>query len=168
MRQKPDNRPELSPAFQGCRPMSDEAGYHFAGFILIIHGVYHFQGERDKMRFRHFQLPGVVRAAVDTRIQPWHRYHTFLGIILLRYNKEAAQYNPHSTPGVRVYRAVEDSRQILQLDVETFYQYANMLLDQIAANVRFFFGFPRGRKTKRGKRRQIRRQITFGAFNLRD
>lgn len=105
--------------------------------------------ERDKMKFRHFQLPGAVRAAVNSRIQPWHRYHTFLGIILGRYNREAAKYNPHPTPGVRVYRAVEDSHQILQLDVETFYQYANMLLDQIAANVRFFFGFPRGRKTKR-------------------
>jgi hypothetical protein len=39
-------------------------------------------------------------------------------------------------------------RERLQLEVETFYLFANMLLDQIAANVRFFFGFTRGRKTK--------------------
>jgi hypothetical protein len=100
------------------------------------------------VKFRHFQLPGTVRAAVDSRIQPWHRYHTFLGIILLRYKKEAAKYDPHPTPGVRIYHAEEDPRQILQLDVETFYQYANMLLDQIAENIRFFFGFPRLKPTR--------------------
>jgi hypothetical protein len=32
-------------------------------------------------------------------------------------------------------------------DVEAFYQYSNMMLDQIAENVRFFFGFPRAKET---------------------
>jgi hypothetical protein len=39
-------------------------------------------------------------------------------------------------------------RAYLQLEVETFYLFANMLLDQIAINIRFFFGFTCGRKTK--------------------
>lgn len=99
------------------------------------------------MKFRHFQL-GAVRGAVDSRIQPWHRYHGFLIIIRERYEAEAKKYDPHPKPGVRVYRVTEDLRQRLQLEVETFYLFANMMLDQIAANVRFFFGFPRRGKTK--------------------
>jgi hypothetical protein len=103
--------------------------------------------EFAKMKFRHFQLPGTVRAAVDSRIQPWHRYHGFLSIIKQRYEAEAAKYDPCPVPGTRVYRVNEDPRQKLQLDVETFYLYANMMLDQIAENVRFFFGFSRATKT---------------------
>ncbi len=99
------------------------------------------------MKFRHFRL-GNVRGAVNTRIQPWHRYHGFLTIIRERYEAEAKRYDPHPKPGVRVYRVTEDVRERLQLEVETFYLFANMLLDQIAANVRFFFGLARGRKTK--------------------
>ena len=99
------------------------------------------------MKFRHFQLPGAVRAAVDSRIQPWHRYHGFLTIILFRYQADAAKYDPHPAPGTRIYRVEEDPRQVLQMDVETFYQYSNMMLDQIAENVRFFFGFPNAAKT---------------------
>jgi hypothetical protein len=99
------------------------------------------------MKFRHFQL-GNVRGVVNSRIQPWHRYHGFLTIIRERYEAEAKRYDPHPKPGVRVYRVTEDVRELLQLEVETFYLYANMLLDQIAVNVRFFFGFPRGQKTK--------------------
>lgn len=99
------------------------------------------------MKFRHFQL-GAVRGAVDSRIQPWHRYHGFLTIIRERYEAEAKKYDPLPKPGVRVYRVTEDVRQRLQLEVETFYLFANMLLDQIATNVRFFFGFPRRVKTK--------------------
>ena len=95
------------------------------------------------MKFRHFELPGDVRAADNSRIQPWHRYHGFLIIILSRYKADAARYDPHPTPGTRIYRVEEDLWQVLQLDVETFYQYSNMMLDQIAENVRFFFGFPR-------------------------
>ena len=99
------------------------------------------------MKFRYFKLPDAVRAAVDSRIQPWHRYHGFLTIILLRYKANAAKYNPNPAPGTRIYRVEEDLRQILQLDVETFYQYSNMMLDQIAENVRFFFGFSLANKT---------------------
>jgi len=99
------------------------------------------------MKFRHFRL-GNVRGAVNTRIQPWHRYHGFLTIIRERYEAEAKRYHPHPKPGVRIYRVTEDVRERLQLEVETFYLFANMLLDQIAVNVRFFFGFTRGRKTK--------------------
>ena len=99
------------------------------------------------MKFRYFKLPDAVRAAVDSRIQPWHRYHGFLTIILLRYKANAAKYNPNPAPGTRIYRVEEDLRQILQLDVETFYQYSNMMLDQVAENVRFFFGFTRANKT---------------------
>jgi hypothetical protein len=99
------------------------------------------------MKFRHFNLPGTVRAAVNSRIQPWHRYHGFLTIILLRYKAAAAKYDPHPPPGTRIYRVEEDLRQVLQLDVETFYQYSNMMLDQIAENVRFFFGFPCANET---------------------
>jgi hypothetical protein len=99
------------------------------------------------MKFRHFRLDS-VRGAVNTRIQPWHRYHGFLTIIRERYEAEAKRYDPNPKPGVRVYRVTEDVRERLQLEVETFYLFANMLLDQIAANVRFFFGFTRGRKTK--------------------
>jgi hypothetical protein len=99
------------------------------------------------MKFRHFQLPGTVRAAVDSRIQPWHRYHGFLTIVLCRYKADAAKYDPHPAPGIRIYRVEEDLRQVLQLEVETFYQYSNMMLDQIAENVRFFFGFPLANKT---------------------
>src|ERR1035437_1116515 len=102
---------------------------------------------RGEMKFRHFQL-GEVRAVVNTRIQPWHRYHGFLTIIRERYEAEAKRYDPHPKPGVRVYRVTEDVRERLQLEVETFYLFSNMLLDQIAVNVRFFFGFTRGRKTK--------------------
>jgi hypothetical protein len=102
---------------------------------------------RGEMKFRHFRL-GNVRGAVNTRIQPWHRYHGFLTIILERYEAEAKRYDPHPKPGVRVYRVTEDVRERLQLEVETFYLFANMLLDQIAANVRFFFGFTCGSKTK--------------------
>lgn len=100
------------------------------------------------MKFRHFRLKNAVRAAVNSRIQPWHRYHGFLSIILARYEAERKRYEPHAPPGVRVYRVTEDLHQRLQLEVETFYLFANMMLDQIAANVRFFFGLPRGRKTK--------------------
>ncbi len=100
------------------------------------------------MKFRHFQLPGAVRGAVNSRIQPWHRYHGFLTIILSRYKADAAKYDPHPAPGVRIYRVEEDLRQVLQLNVETFYQYSNMMLEQIAENVRFFFGFPRANRTK--------------------
>jgi hypothetical protein len=99
------------------------------------------------MKFRHFRL-GNVRAAVNTRIQPWHRYHGFLTIIRERYETEAKRYDPHPKPGVRIYRVTEDVRERLQLEVETFYLFANMLLDQIAINIRFFFGFTCGRKTK--------------------
>lgn len=99
------------------------------------------------MKFRHFRL-GNVRGVVNSRIQPWHRYHAFLTIIRERYEAEAKGYDPHPKPGVRVYRVAEDPRERLQLEVETFYLFANMLLDQIAVNVRFFFGFPRNRKTK--------------------
>jgi hypothetical protein len=99
------------------------------------------------MKFRHFRL-GSVRGVVNTRIQPWHRYHGFLTIIRERYETEAKRYEPHPKPGVRIYRVTEDVRERLQLEVETFYLFANMLLDQIAVNVRFFFGFTRGRKTK--------------------
>jgi hypothetical protein len=99
------------------------------------------------MKFRHFRL-GNVRGAGNTRIQPWHRYHSFLTIIRERYEAEAKRYDPHPKPEVRVYRVTEDVRERLQLEVETFYLFANTLLDQIAANVRFFFGFTRRRKTK--------------------
>jgi hypothetical protein len=99
------------------------------------------------MKFRHFRL-GNVRQDVNSRIQPWHRYHGFLTIIRERYQAEAKGYDPHPKPGIRVYRVTEDVREKLQLEVETFYLFANMLLDQIAINVRFFFGFARGRKTK--------------------
>lgn len=99
------------------------------------------------MKFRHFRL-GNVRGVVNSRIQPWHRYHNFLTIILERYQAEVKRYDPHPKPGVHVYRAADDVRERLQLEVETFYLYANMLLDQIAVNVRFFFGLPRGKKTK--------------------
>jgi hypothetical protein len=99
------------------------------------------------MKFRHFNLPGAVRAAVNSRIQPWHRYHGFLTIILYRYKALAAKYDPNPPPGTRIYRVEEDLWQMLQLDVETFYQYSNMMLDQIAENVRFFFGFPRAKTT---------------------
>jgi hypothetical protein len=99
------------------------------------------------MKFRHFRL-GNVRGVVNTRIQPWHRYHGFLTIIRERYEAEVKGYDPHPKPGARIYRVTEDVRERLQLEVETFYLFANMLLDQIAVNVRFFFGFPRGRKTK--------------------
>jgi len=99
------------------------------------------------MKFRHFQL-GDVRGVVNSRIQPWHRYHGFLTIIKERYQAEAKRYNPHPEPGVRIYQATEDVHVRLQLEVETFYLFANMLLDQIAVNVRFFFGFARGRITK--------------------
>jgi len=99
------------------------------------------------MKFRHFQLPDAVRAAVNSRIQPWHRYHGFLTIILYRYKAVAPKYNPHPAPGTRIYRVEEDLREVLQLDVEIFYQYSNMMLDQIAENVRFFFGFPRAKET---------------------
>jgi len=98
------------------------------------------------MKFRHFRL-GNVRQDVNSRIQPWHRYHGFLTIIRERYQAEAKRYDPHPKPGIRVYRVTEDVREKLQLEVETFYLFANMLLDQIAINVRFFFGFARGRKT---------------------
>lgn len=100
------------------------------------------------MRFRHFRLKDDVRIAVNTRIQPWHRYHEFLSIIRERYEAETKRYDPHPAQGVRVYRVTEDVHQRLQLEVETFYLYANMMLDQIAANIRFFFGFSRGKKTK--------------------
>lgn len=100
------------------------------------------------MKFRYFQLPDAVRAAVDSRIQPWHRYHGFLTIILSRYKADTAKYDPHPAPDTRIYRVEEDLRQVLQLDVETFYQYSNMMLDQIAENARFFFGFPLAPKTK--------------------
>jgi len=99
------------------------------------------------MKFRHFQL-GSVRADVNSLIQPWHRYHGFLTIIRERYEAEAKRYDPHPKPGVRIYRVTEDVEMRLQLEVETFYLFANMLLDQIAVNVRFFFGFPRRPKTK--------------------
>jgi hypothetical protein len=99
------------------------------------------------MKFRHFQL-GNVRGVVNSRIQPWHRYHAFLTIIRERYEADAKRYDPHPKPGVRAYRVAEDPRERLQLEVETFYLFANMLLDQIAVSVRFFFGFPRNRKTK--------------------
>ena len=99
------------------------------------------------MKFRHFRL-GNVRQDVNSRIQPWHRYHGFLTIIRERYQAEAKGYDPHPKPGIRVYRVTEDVREKLQLEVETFYLFANMLLDQIVINVRFFFGFARGRKTK--------------------
>jgi hypothetical protein len=99
------------------------------------------------MKFRYFQLPDAVRAAVNSRIQPWHRYHGFLTIILSRYKTDAAKYDAHPAPGTRIYRVEEDLRQVLQLQVEAFYQYSNMMLDQIAENVRFFFGFPRANKT---------------------
>ncbi|MGD0215414.1 MAG: hypothetical protein ABSB87_19505 [Terriglobales bacterium] len=99
------------------------------------------------MKFRPFRLPGAVRAAVNSRIQPWHRYHGFLTIIKLRYDAEAAKYDPRPVSGVRVYHVHEDLLQILQLDVENFYIYTNMLLDQIAENVRFFFDLPRAKKT---------------------
>jgi hypothetical protein len=99
------------------------------------------------MKFRHFQLPDAVRAAVNSRIQPWHRYHGFLTIILLRYKAEAAKYDPHQAPGTKIYRVEEDLRQVLQLEVEAFYQYSNMMLDQVAENIRFFFGFPLANKT---------------------
>jgi hypothetical protein len=100
------------------------------------------------MRFRHFRLKDDVRIAVNTRIQPWHRYHGFLSIIRERYEAETRRYDPHPPPGVRVYHVTEDVHQRLQLEVETFYLYANMMLDQIAVNIRFFFGFSRGKKTK--------------------
>lgn len=99
------------------------------------------------MKFRYFKLPDPVRAAVDSRIQPWHRYHGFLTIILSRYKADATKYDAHPAPGTRIYRVEEDLRQVLQLQVEAFYQYSNMMLDQIAENVRFFFGFPRANKT---------------------
>jgi hypothetical protein len=99
------------------------------------------------MKFRHFQLPDAVRAAVNSRIQPWHRYHGFLTIILFRYQADKAKYDPHPAPGIRIYLVEEDLWQVLQLYVETFYQYSNMMLDQIAENVRFFFGFPRAKET---------------------
>jgi hypothetical protein len=99
------------------------------------------------MKFRYFQLPDAVRAAVNSRIQPWHRYHGFLTIILVRYGADAAKYDPNPPPGTRIYRVEEDLRQVLQLQVEAFYQYSNMMLDQIAENVRFFFGFPLANKT---------------------
>jgi len=102
---------------------------------------------RGEMKFRHFRL-GNVREAVNTRIQPWHRYHGFLTIIRERYEAEAKRYDPHPKPGGRFYRITEDVRERLQLEVETFYLFANMLLDQIAGNVRFFFGFARLRTTK--------------------
>ena len=126
----------------------------FAKRVMAI--VKHFEitqsregrpGAGGKMKFRHFRL-GNVRGDVNSRIQPWHRYHGFLTIIRERYEAEAKRYDPHPKPGVRVYRVTEDLRERLQLEVETFYLFANMLLDQIAVNVRFFFGFPRGRKTK--------------------
>lgn len=100
------------------------------------------------MRFRHFRLKDDVRIAVNTRIQPWHRYHGFLSIIRERYEAETRRYDPHPPPGVRVYHVTEDVHQRLQLEVETFYLYANMMLDQIAVNIRFFFGFSHGKKTK--------------------
>lgn len=100
------------------------------------------------MRFRHFRLSDAVRIAVNTRIQPWHRYHGFLSIIRERYEAETKRYQPNPPPGVRIYRVTEDVHQRLQLEVETFYLYANMMLDQIAVNIRFFFGLPRGKKTK--------------------
>lgn len=99
------------------------------------------------MKFRHFQLPDAVRAAVNSRIQPWHRYHGFLTIILSRYRADAGKYDPNPPPGTRIYRVEEDLWQVLQLQVEAFYQYSNMMLDQIAENVRFFFGFPLANKT---------------------
>ena len=66
------------------------------------------------MNFRHFQLPGAIRAAVDSRIQPWHRYHGFLLIILARYKADAAKYDAHPAPGTRIYRVEEDFRKDLR------------------------------------------------------
>jgi len=116
---------------------------------IALRGGSNFVRKRceGKMKFRHFRL-GSVRGVVNTRIQPWHRYHGFLTIIRERYEAEAKRYEPHPKPGVRIYRVTEDVRERLQLEVETFYLFANMLLDQIAVNVRFFFGFTRARKSK--------------------
>ena len=32
------------------------------------------------MKFRHFQLPDAVRAAVNSRIQPWHRGERYVSL----------------------------------------------------------------------------------------
>src|SRR5262245_7625489 len=108
--------------------------------------------ERDRFSDEHNNSFALAFSEID-------RYSAFIEIILSRYTEATHSYTPHTdaltasvlpasnpltSDQLATLNHSTEANDLLQLEIESFYLFAKIMLDKVARVIAFYFGQARG------------------------